>query len=53
MKNLQSFGVQELTKKEVKQTNGGIFIIWLFRHYGAEAGASLERAGFNSAGANK
>jgi hypothetical protein len=56
MKNLENFGVQELSAFEIKKIQGGG---WLAYALGFLAGAmikggeGLERSGFNSAGANK
>lgn len=52
MKHLENYGVQELSTKELKSTDGGFFFI-LFLLYGEQAGEGLERSGFNHAGANK
>jgi hypothetical protein len=56
MKNLQSFGVQELNSKEIKKIQGGgwlAYALGILTGAMIKAGEGLERSGFNSAGANK
>lgn len=56
MKNLKNFGVQELSAREIRETDGGG---WMAYALGAiigimsDAGYYLEASGFNHQGANK